>query len=199
MVNSDDGFSNSCDGAEITPGVDGKNCTPVVFGSVVVVKDKPKAKKRILVHRVSLTHDISNLELMLLPCNIESNHWGLILLFDLSVQKIFYDDGFHTETPLMYLNCCLNVLQTCFVNSCCERSNTSKWKALSLEWFGMPDQPHSGTGSASCGIGVLLTARYFSQGVRTFGWTSEEAPHYRKRFMLDIAHDTPVWYDFIII
>lgn len=66
MVNSDDGFSNSCDDAEITPVVDGKNCTPVVFGSIVV-KDKAKTKKRKLVHRVSLTCDISNLELMLLP------------------------------------------------------------------------------------------------------------------------------------
>ena len=45
MVNSDDGISNSCDGAEITPGVDGKRCTPVVIGAVDVVKDEPKNKK----------------------------------------------------------------------------------------------------------------------------------------------------------
>ena len=139
-----------------------------------------------MLHRVSLTSDISNLEIMLLPCNIEGNHWGLIV-FDLSVQKIFYDDGFHMEPLSMYLK----VLQTFFENTCCERFNTSKWKALSLEKFGMPDQPHSGTGSTSCGIGVLLAARDFSQGVRTFGWTFQEAPHYRKRFMLDITHDKP--------
>ena len=143
-----------------------------------------------MLHMVSLTRDISNLELMLLPCNIARNRWGLIV-FDLSTQKIFYDDGFHMEPPPMYLNCCLKVLQTCFENSCCERFNTSKWKALSLEKFGMPDQPRSGTGSASCGIGVLLAARDFSQGVRTFGWTFQEAPYYRKRFMLDITHDKP--------
>ena len=49
-----------------------------------------------MLHRVRLTCDISHLEIMLLPCIMENNHWGLIV-FDLSVQKIFYDDGFHME------------------------------------------------------------------------------------------------------
>lgn len=43
---------------------------------------------------VSLTHDISTLEIILLPCIIESNHWGLIV-FELILQRSFYDDGFH--------------------------------------------------------------------------------------------------------
>ena len=45
VVNSVDGSSNSCDGTEITPGVDGKRCTPVVIAAVDVVKDEPKTKK----------------------------------------------------------------------------------------------------------------------------------------------------------
>ena len=63
--------------------------------------------------------------------------------------------------------------------------------SLSLESFGMPDQPHSGIGSASCGIGALLAARDISSGVRDFGWTFKEAPYYIKQFMLDVIHVMP--------
>ena len=47
-----------------------------------------------MLHRVSLSHDICTLEIILLPCIIESNHWGLIV-FELILQRSFYDDGFH--------------------------------------------------------------------------------------------------------
>jgi len=143
-----------------------------------------------ILRRVSLTHDISSLEVLLLPCIIESNHWGLIV-FDVLSQRILYDDGFHMKPPPIYFKSCVKVLQTLFENSSCERFSVDKWESLSLESFGMPDQPHSGTGSASCGVGVLLAARDFSQGVREFGWTFQEAPHYRKRFMPDIICDKP--------
>ena len=49
----------------------------------------------------------------------------------------------------------------------------------------MLDQPHSGTGSASCGIGVLLTARDIFIGVRDFGWTFKEAPFYVQKALYD--------------
>lgn len=124
----------------------------------------------------------------MLPCIIESNHWGLIVS-DLISQKNFYDDGFHMKPPPMYLKSCVKVLHTFFENSHCERFNVSKWNSPSLESFGMPDQPHSCTGSASCGIGVLLAARDFSNGVKEFEWTFEEAPYYRKRFMLDVISE----------
>ncbi len=143
-----------------------------------------------MLHRVTLTHDISSLEIIMLPCIIERNHWGLII-FDLTSQRLLYDDGFHLHPPPIYLRSCVKVLQTIFENSNCERFNVTKWKPLSLESFGMPDQPHSGTGSASCGIGVLLAATDYSNGVKDFGWTFEEAPQYRKRFMLDVIHNKP--------
>ena len=184
-MNSDDEVSNSCDGAEITLGIDGESCTPVVIRSVDMMRE-PKTKEKPGKENCFTGYA----SLMLLPCQIKSNHWGLIV-FDLPVEKIFYNDGFHMELLSMFLNCCLKVLQTCFENSCCERLNTSKWKALSLEKVGIPDQPHSGTGSAGCGIG-FLAARDFPQGVRTFGWTLQEAPHYRRRFIVAthmISHD----------
>lgn len=140
-----------------------------------------------MLHRVTLTHNMSSLEIMMLPCIIESNHWGLIV-FDLISQKIFYD-GFQMKLPPLYLRSCVKVLQTFFENSHCERFNVSKRKSPSLESFGMPDQPHSGTGSASCGIGVLLAARDFSNGVKEFEWTFEEAPHYRKQFVIDVIKE----------
>ena len=129
-----------------------------------------------MLYRVSLTHDISTLQIILLPCVIESNHWGLIV-FDLILQGLFYDDGFHLNPPSIYVNSCVKVLKTLFENSRSERFNVAKWKSLSLESFGMPDQPHSGIGSASCAIGVLLAARDISSGVRDFGWTFKEAPY----------------------
>ena len=51
-----------------------------------------------MLHRVSLTPDISNLEVMLLPFAIAGNHWGLIV-FDLLSQRILNDDGFHMKPP----------------------------------------------------------------------------------------------------
>ena len=57
---------------------------------------------KIPLYRVSLTHDIqSTLEIILLPCIIESNHWGLII-FDLILQRLFYDDGFHLNSPSQF-------------------------------------------------------------------------------------------------
>ena len=52
----------------------------------------------------------------------------------------------------------------------------------------MLDQPHSGTGSASCGIGVLLAARDISSGARDFGWTFKEAPYYVQKAFNDGCH-----------
>ena len=54
-----------------------------------------------MLHRVSLSHDICTLEIILLPCIIESNHWGLII-FDLILQRLFYDDGFHLNSPSQF-------------------------------------------------------------------------------------------------
>ena len=106
-----------------------------------------------MLRRVSLIHDISNLEVMLLPWVIESNHWGLIV-FDLLSQRILNDDGFHMKPPSVYFKSCVKVLccLTLVENSHRERFSVDKWESISIESFGMarPTPPWHRIGKLWC-------------------------------------------------
>ena len=94
--------------------------------------------------------NLSGILWILTPVHVNGNHWGLLCL-NMVQKQIFYDDGLKQNHPSNIPQIVENLLK---VVSC---SSQTAWNiSLPLQHFGMPKQPSSGQGSASCGVGVVV-------------------------------------------
>ena len=99
--------------------------------------------------------NLSGISWILTPIHVNGNHWGLLCL-NMVQQQIFYDDGLKQNHPSNIPEIVENLLKAV---SC---SSQTAWNiSLPLQRFGMPKQPSSGEGSASCGVGVVLATHDF--------------------------------------
>ncbi|XP_031560199.1 uncharacterized protein LOC116296333 [Actinia tenebrosa] len=137
--------------------------------------------------------DLRNLSLVLLPLHVKQCHWGLLCL-DVGSKKLFYDDGLHWAPPNQAVELTKKLLDALkemsleFQTGFTQDFEKDKWD-LSFTRFAMPDQPKTGVGSGSCGVGVILAAKdMFIQrtSLPTFFWTFDEMEKHRKEILFKI-------------
>ena len=128
---------------------------------------------------------------ILTPFHFESaQHWGVIC-FDATTATIYFDDGLKIRPSADFLSVIKNMLNGLRVLSGNDRYQMDNWNnsrlGLPLPRLGMPMQPSSGEGSASCGVGVILTIKDVIECGRStpnFSWCFTNMAHLRKELMV---------------
>ena len=103
--------------------------------------------------------DIAKLSLVLLPVHLNQCHWGLLAV-DFDTQAMYFDDGLQWDAPGHLLEDIKHILAALL--SMLSQHDAVLKELLCEEGFrrfGMPKQMSNGTGSGSCGVGVILAAR----------------------------------------
>ena len=128
---------------------------------------------------------------ILAPVHFESEqHWGL-LCFDATSTTIYFDDGLKIAPPtdiLTVVRTMLNSFMVVLENR--DQYHSDGWNlSLPLPRIGMPTQPTSGEGAASCGVGVILTVRDVikcGKSKPNFNWCFKDMAHLRRELMLQV-------------
>ena len=128
---------------------------------------------------------------ILAPVYFESEqHWGL-LCFDATSTTIYFDDGLKIAPPtdiLTVVRTMLNGFMVLLENR--DQYHSDGWNlSLPLPRIGMPTQPTSGEGAASCGVGVILTVRDVlkcGKSKPNFNWCFKDMAHLRRELMLQV-------------
>lgn len=128
---------------------------------------------------------------VLMPIHVNNCHWGLLYL-DGHSKTALYDDGLKTPPPPTLNAIAKRVLS--LLSSCCVSSSLLDQSAWDYSFcnFGMPKQPSSGIGSASCGVGVIMCVRdIILSGNKhpKFSWSFDQMGNIRK----DIIHSIIEW------
>jgi len=127
---------------------------------------------------------------ILSPFHFDSpKHWGL-LCFDVANRTVYFDDGLKIYQPRDILVVAKNMLtgfELLSQNVSFQEENTNQTKLdLPLPRFNMPHQTRTGEGSASCGIGVILSVRDIIKSrncLPSFQWTFKNMASLRKELM----------------
>ena len=116
-------------------------------------------------------------------------HWGL-LCFDVAVKTVYFDDGLKLSPPrdtLVVIRNMLRGFELLSHNVIFKEENWNQPKLdLPLPRFNMPQQTTTGEGSASCGIGVILSVRDIIKNgtcLPQFQWKFENMASLRKELM----------------
>ncbi|KAK3696833.1 hypothetical protein QZH41_011721 [Actinostola sp. cb2023] len=147
-------------------------------------------------HRVSRLCPSTNLgtaKLILTPVHDKNKqHWGL-LCFNIQSKVVYYDDGLKKCPPSGTLQVIKNMLGG-FEALTSKADFKNNWNnenlTLPLPRVNMPVQPKSGEGSASCGIGVILTTRDIIESNDDhpiFKWRYETMNTHRVELMAQIV------------
>ena len=136
-----------------------------------------------------------NLKLILLPVHMP-DHWGLVCI-DLSSMKLYFDDGLTSAVPVMVLPAVKELLNLLAEMHPSHLSlQTQFWQEChNFKRFGMPSQVAVDSrmiGTGSCGIGVILAAKYFiekgSSCIGNFQWRFCDMNVHRTNLMLQILN-----------
>lgn len=127
---------------------------------------------------------------ILSPVHFENpQHWGLLSL-DVATTTIYFDDGLKISPQRDILTVIKNMLKGLRVLSGIDRYHEMNWNnsqlSLPLPRIGMPTQPMSGEGAASCGVGVILAMKDIIECGKcspTFKWCFIMS-HLRKELMI---------------
>ena len=122
------------------------------------------------------------------PVHFENEqHWGLLCL-DASSTTVFFDDGLKISPPSEILTVIKNMLIGLKDLSGSDQYNYDNWsQCLPLPRMGMPTQPASGEGAASCGVGVILAIKDIIESGEScpiFNWCFTNMAHLRKELMI---------------
>lgn len=117
-------------------------------------------------------------------------HWGL-LGFDVAVKTVYFDDGLKLSPPRDTLVVIRNMLRGFELLSHNVIFKEENWNQPKLDlplprFFNMPQQTTTGEGSASCGIGVILSVRDIIKNgtcLPQFQWKFENMASLRKELM----------------
>ena len=127
---------------------------------------------------------------ILSPFHFDSpQHWGL-LCFDVENRTVYFDDGLKIYQPRDILVVVKNMLtgfELLSHNNSFQEENWNQPKLdLPLPCFNMPHQTRTGEGSASCGVGVILSVRDIIKSrncLLSFQWTFTNMACLRKELM----------------
>ena len=127
---------------------------------------------------------------LLAPFHFDSpQHWGL-LCFDVASKTVYFDDGLKINPPrevILVIKNMLSGFELLSQNVIFKEKNWNHPKLdLPLPRLNMPEQTKTGEGSASCGVGVILTVRDIVKS-RTchpsFQWMFKNMASLRKELM----------------
>ena len=125
--------------------------------------------------------DVNQVKKMLIPVNMQQQHWGLLVID--TVKKVFlFDDGFHLPVPDKVPKTCKLVIEGLEKESGLKAFKSDLWDYKKFHKFGMPDQPGS---SCSCGVAIILDAKSFFLE-RPFTWTYYEMGYWRRKLITEI-------------
>lgn len=127
---------------------------------------------------------------LLVPFHFDSpQHWGL-LCFDVASKTVYFDDGLKINPPkevILVIKNMLRGFELLSQNVSFKEKNWNQPKLdLPLPRLNMPEQTTTGEGSASCGVGVILTVRDIVQSRTchpTFQWMFKNMASLRKELM----------------
>ena len=129
---------------------------------------------------------------ILSPVHFENpQHWGLLCL-DVTTTTIYFDDGLKISPQRDILTVIKNMLEGLRVFSGNDNYHAINWNnnfqlSLPLSRIGMPTQPTSGEGAASCGVGVILAKKDIIECGKcspAFKWCFTNMSHLRKELMI---------------
>ena len=126
--------------------------------------------------------DLKVIEIFLLPVNIDNWHWGLLVI-DVKSETLYFDDGLKVPPPatlkedtkvLLDALAQVNNFPIKSLRSCFWRNE------INFRRFNMPQQPATGVGSSSCGVGVILAGEDIARGNMVMSWNFTNMGHFRK-------------------
>ena len=158
----------------------------VALSSLLVEEWNTPCRMAKFIKRMSKRCNLNCLKRIILPFNLQGNHWGLLVL-DISRKVVYFDDGFHQSFPDNICSIIESIVKCIFNRSSSPLFESHKSNFDKVLRFGMPSQPAIGDGSSSCGAAVVLAAKDFFVE-RPFSWSYSDTPAWRRKLLLEIIN-----------
>ena len=136
---------------------------------------------------------VDSAKIILTPFHFkDAKHWGLIC-FDIANKTVYFDDGMKISLPRNTVAVLKNMLNGFEALSGDAKFLLHQWNSprlgLPLPRINMPQQPSTGVGAGSCGVGVILAVKDIictSKCLPSFQWRFAEMGYLRKQLMSQV-------------
>ena len=132
----------------------------VSLSSLLVEEWNTPCRMAKFIKRLSKCCTLNCLKRIILPFNLQGNHWDLLVL-DVIRKVVFSHDGFHQSFPDNVCSISESIVKCLFNRSSSPLFESHKWNFDKVLRFSMPSQPAIGDGSSSCRVAVVLAAKDF--------------------------------------